>query len=145
MTSAKTLLIVYHSHTGGTRQMVDAACAGAVAADSGVEVRLRAVPEHSGRLAGRYRFLQGTFMGLELGAGVTTVSRRELTLPNTASLGGLTLVDAQATYPLGALKVGLSIVNLFGSDAFEPYQYLGGAFVTPTQSRSAFLTLRTQF
>ncbi|PJI97649.1 multimeric flavodoxin WrbA [Acidovorax sp. 69] len=40
MTSAKTLLIVYHSHTGGTRQMVDAACAGAAAADSSVAVRL---------------------------------------------------------------------------------------------------------
>ncbi|KRA14066.1 flavodoxin family protein [Acidovorax sp. Root568] len=45
MTAAKTLLIVYHSHTGGTRQMVDAACAGAVAADSGVEVRLLAAPQ----------------------------------------------------------------------------------------------------
>ena len=45
MTAAKTLLIVYHSHTGGTRQMVDAVCAGAVAADSGVEVRLLAAPQ----------------------------------------------------------------------------------------------------
>ena len=31
MGAAKTLLIVYHSLTGGTRQMAEAACAGAVA------------------------------------------------------------------------------------------------------------------
>ena len=35
----KTLLIVYHSHTGGTLQMAQAACAGAQA-DSAVQVRL---------------------------------------------------------------------------------------------------------
>jgi hypothetical protein len=45
MTAAKTLLIVYHSHTGGTRQMVDAACAGAASADSGVAVRLLHAPQ----------------------------------------------------------------------------------------------------
>lgn len=45
MTSAKTLLIVYHSHTGGTRQMVDAACAGATVADSSVAVRLLHAPQ----------------------------------------------------------------------------------------------------
>ena len=33
MHATKTLLIVYHSHTGGTRQMVEAAVAGAQAAD----------------------------------------------------------------------------------------------------------------
>ena len=35
MHATKTLLIVYHSHTGGTRQMVEAAVAGAQAGDSG--------------------------------------------------------------------------------------------------------------
>ena len=39
MATAKTLLIVYHSMTGGTQQMADAARAGA-AAESGVAVRL---------------------------------------------------------------------------------------------------------
>ena len=33
MHATKTLLIVYHSHTGGTRQMVEAAVAGAQAQD----------------------------------------------------------------------------------------------------------------
>ena len=39
MSSAKTLLIVYHSLTGGTRQMAEAARAGAVA-EAGCAVRL---------------------------------------------------------------------------------------------------------
>lgn len=39
MTAAKTLLIVYHSMTGGTRQMAEAAQAGA-AAEGSVAVRL---------------------------------------------------------------------------------------------------------
>jgi multimeric flavodoxin WrbA len=40
----KTLLIVYHSHTGGTRQMAEAA-AGAARAQDGVAVRLLRAPE----------------------------------------------------------------------------------------------------
>ena len=39
MSASKSLLIVYHSMTGGTRQMAEAAHAGAVA-DTGVQVRL---------------------------------------------------------------------------------------------------------
>ena len=39
MSARKTLLIVYHSMTGGTRQMAEAARAGA-AAETGAEVRL---------------------------------------------------------------------------------------------------------
>ena len=39
MSARKTLLIVYHSMTGGTRQMAEAVRAGA-AAETGVEVRL---------------------------------------------------------------------------------------------------------
>ena len=42
MTTHKTLLIVYHSMTGGTRQMVDAAHQGALAAqaESGVHIKV---------------------------------------------------------------------------------------------------------
>ena len=40
MDAPKTLLIVYHSMTGGTQQMAEAACAGAKAEGSGVQVRL---------------------------------------------------------------------------------------------------------
>jgi multimeric flavodoxin WrbA len=44
MSEPKSLLIVYHSMTGGTRQMAEAACAGALA-DTGVTVRLLHAPE----------------------------------------------------------------------------------------------------
>lgn len=40
MAEPKTLLIVWHSRTGGTQQMAHAACAGAAAEGSGVAVRL---------------------------------------------------------------------------------------------------------
>lgn len=40
MNASKTLLIVYHSMTGGTRQMAEAARDGAVAEGQGVQVRL---------------------------------------------------------------------------------------------------------
>ncbi len=40
MTPTKTLLIVYHSMTGGTRKMAQSACAGALAAEPAVTVRL---------------------------------------------------------------------------------------------------------
>lgn len=40
MTATKTLLIVYHSMTAGTRQMAESACAGATAAEPTLTVRL---------------------------------------------------------------------------------------------------------
>jgi iron complex outermembrane receptor protein len=107
--------------------------------------RLRAVPEHSGRLAARYRVTDGALSGLGFGAGVTAMSSRELTLPNTLSVKGAALVDAQASYKVGPATIALSVVNLLGSKSFDPYQYFGGAYVSPTQPRSAFLTLRGDF
>ena len=107
--------------------------------------RLRRVPEQSGRLAARYRFQSEAWRGLEIGAGVTAVSSRELTLPNTVAVDGMALVDAQASYAFGPATLSLSIVNLTDNGGFEPYQYFGGAYVIPTQPRSAFITLRTTF
>lgn len=107
--------------------------------------RLRRVPKHSGRLAARYRFLEGGLRGFEIGGGVTSMSSRELTLPNTVSVGGQALWDAQLSYALPKVTFSLSIANLLDREGFEPYQYFGGAFVIPTMPRSAFLTVRTTF
>lgn len=107
--------------------------------------RLRAVPEHSGRIAARYRFVGGALNGLEVGGGATAVSRRELTLPNTLSVDGAVLFDFQASYDLGVAVVSASVVNAFDDDALEPYQYFGGPYVVPTQPRSLFVTLRKDF
>lgn len=106
---------------------------------------LRAVPRHSGRLAARYRFTGGQMDGFSFGAGLTAVSRRELTLPNTLSVPGNVLVDAQASKQFGAFRVAISAVNLLGEEAFDPYQYFGGTYVIPVQPRSAFVTLGINF
>ncbi|MFN3436079.1 MAG: flavodoxin family protein [Acidovorax sp.] len=45
MTATKTLLIVYHSMTGGTRQMAESACVGATAAEPDLTVRLLHAPQ----------------------------------------------------------------------------------------------------
>jgi iron complex outermembrane recepter protein len=103
------------------------------------------VPEHSGRLAARYRVLDGALKGLELGGGFTYTGERFLTLPNGIKADALTLADAQAEYDFGPASVSVSILNLFDEDAFEPFAYLDRAVVIPTQPRSAFVTLRTQF
>ncbi|WP_326914733.1 TonB-dependent siderophore receptor [Sphingopyxis chilensis] len=107
--------------------------------------RLRDVPKHAGRLAVRYRFRSGSLRSFEVGAGVTAVSRRELALPNSVSVKGLALVDAQLFHNFGPVSIGLSVSNLLGAERFEPYQYLAGALVAPTSPRSAFMTLRKNF
>ncbi|OYU69685.1 MAG: TonB-dependent siderophore receptor [Alphaproteobacteria bacterium PA2] len=108
--------------------------------------RLTRTPENAGRIALRYRFQSQVLKGLEIGGGLTAVSDRELTLPNSLHVGGSTLVDAQASYAFGPrTSLSLSVVNLTDSDAYEPYQYLARAVVAPTQPRSAFITLRAKF
>ncbi|MFL3627306.1 TonB-dependent receptor [Xanthomonas campestris pv. raphani] len=100
------------------------------------------VPDNSGRIAARYRRLNGPAKGLSFGAGVTAVSSRELTLPNTIAVPGYAVLDAQATYDLGRFTLGLSLVNLTGRKAWDPYSYLGYAVVAPNQPRSAYVTLK---
>lgn len=106
---------------------------------------LSRVPQHAGRIAGRYRFREGGLRGLEVGLGLSAVSSRELTLPNSVSVGGRALLDAQVAYAFPRATVSLSVANLLDRKGFEPYQYLGGAYVVPTVPRSAFLTIRTSF
>ncbi|WP_437881219.1 TonB-dependent siderophore receptor [Pseudomonas sp. LRF_L74] len=103
------------------------------------------VPRHSGRLAARYRILDGAAKGLSFGAGITALSARELTLPNTVSVPGYALFDAQASYDFDRYSVALSAVNLTGRKVYETYQYLGSPVVLPTQPRSAYVTVSARF
>ncbi|RMN81092.1 putative TonB-dependent siderophore receptor [Pseudomonas cannabina] len=103
------------------------------------------VPRYSGRFAARYRILDGAAKGLGFGAGITALSARELTLPNTVSVPGYALLDAQTSYEFDHYTVSVSAVNLTGRKVFETYQYLGSPVVLPTQPRSAFLTLTASF
>ncbi|MBJ7483490.1 TonB-dependent receptor [Brevundimonas sp.] len=103
------------------------------------------IPKNSGRIAARYRVLDGAAAGLSFGAGVTTFGARQDTLPNSVWVPGYTTVDAQAAYDFGRVTVELSAVNLTDDDAFDTYQYFGFPVVMPTQPRSAFVTLKTRF
>jgi iron complex outermembrane receptor protein len=107
--------------------------------------RLPRVPEHSGRVAIRYRVLSGALKGLGLGVGVTAASAAEITLPNSDRGDSFGVFDAQASYDFGRFRVGVTAANLFDHRYFLPYQYLGQAVLRPGQPRSAFVTLGAHF
>ncbi len=106
---------------------------------------LARVPRNSGRIAARYRVLDGRLRGLSLGAGITAFDDRQLTLPNTVAAPGYATIDAQAAYSFGRYTVQVSAINLAGHRAFDPYEYLGYPVVEPNQPRSAYVTLRASF
>jgi len=118
-----------------------------VTADNAIPVgsELTRVPRNSGRVAAHYRILNGVAKGLSFGAGVTALSARQLTLPNTLSVPGYAMIDAQASYDLGRFTIQASVVNLAGRRSFDTYQYFGNPLVMPVQPRSAFVTLKTKF
>ncbi len=103
--------------------------------------RLPRVPEHQGRIAARYRFLDGALNGFELGAGLTGASESVIALPNGAEVEGYVVADAQASYTIGSVRLGLRVDNLFNSDYFVPYQYFAQDVVRPGNPRSAFVTI----
>ncbi len=103
------------------------------------------VPHHSGRIAARYRIQNGIARGLGFGAGITAVSTRELTLPNTVSVPGYAMFDAQSSYNFDRYTVTLSAVNLTGVKAYDSYEYLGLPVVIPVQPRSVYLSLSAHF
>jgi len=100
------------------------------------------VPRHSGRLAVRYRVINGPAKGLSFGAGVTASSARQLTLPNSVSVPGYMMIDAQASYDFTRYTVELSMINLAGRKAYDAYRYFASPVVMPVQPRSAYLTLK---
>jgi iron complex outermembrane receptor protein len=103
------------------------------------------VPGHSGRIAIRYRFLDGGMRGLGVGASVSAASGAELTLPNSYRSDSYVIFDAQASYETGPYRIALSVQNLADDRYFLPYQYLGQAVVRPGAPRSAYLTIGLRF
>lgn len=106
--------------------------------------RLARVPESSGRIAARYRILHGVAKGLAFGAGITAVTSRQLTLPNSIAVPGYAVIDAQGSYDIGRFTLGVSVVNLGGRRAWDPYSYMGYPVVGPNQPRSAYVTLKAR-
>ncbi|SMG64636.1 [weak similarity to] ferrichrome-iron receptor, partial [methanotrophic bacterial endosymbiont of Bathymodiolus sp.] len=87
--------------------------------------RLTRVPEHSGRLAVRYRFLSGILEGLGVGMGITGMSDREISLPNTYTVDGFYRMDAQISCPLSEhLDLTVNIQNLTNTQYYEPFLFL---------------------
>lgn len=99
------------------------------------------VPEHQGRIAARYRFLNGKLAGLEFGAGLTGASDTVITLPNGAEVDGYVVADAQLAYKWDNVRLGFRFDNIFNADYFVPYQYFAQDVVRPGNPRSAFITL----
>lgn len=118
-----------------------------VTADNAIPVgsELSRVPRNSGRVAAHYRVLNGAAKGLSFGAGISALGARQLTLPNTLSVPGYAMIDAQAAYDFAQFTLQASVVNLAGRRSFDTYQYFGNPLVMPVQPRSAFITLKTKF
>lgn len=106
--------------------------------------RLARVPKSSGRVAARYRVLNGPATGLSFGAGISAFTARELTLPNTMTVPGYAVIDAQASYDIGRYTLSASVINLAGRRAWDPYSYMGYPVVAPSQPRSAYLSLKVR-
>jgi iron complex outermembrane receptor protein len=117
-----------------------------VTADTSIPVgdRLPRVPLNSGRIAARYRVKGGAADGLSFGAGVSLLSSRQLTLPNSVSVPGYAAIDAQASYDFDRFSIEVSGVNLAARRAFDAYQYLGFPVVLPNQPRSVYVTLKAR-
>lgn len=102
--------------------------------------RLPRIARHSGRLAVRYRLLDGVLDGLGVGVGVSAGSRRQITLPNVDSVPGAYVVDAQASWTRPSYEFGLSVSNLTGRQYLEPYPYLAQSVTRPATGRALYAT-----
>ena len=107
--------------------------------------RLARIPRHAGRVTARYDILDGPLRGLGFGLGVTAASQREITLPNDLRTDAFFAADAQLSYDIGPVTLGVSIENLTDEDHFEPYQFLGQSVVRPARPLSVFATAAVSF
>ena len=112
---------------------------------SNVGQQLSRVPEHSGRLAARYRFTEGTLKGFGIGAGMTAASGAQTTLPNTDKTKGYAVFDAQASYETGPFRISASVTNLTDKLYYLPYLYLNQSVVRPGTPRSGFVTISVKY
>ncbi len=101
--------------------------------------RLPLVPENSGRLWINYRFQQGVFKGLSVGAGLYARNGAFLSNDNRYKSGDQFSVDAAAAYETRRFKLAVTVKNLTGAEDFQPYDYFDGR-VAPTAGRAAFLS-----
>jgi iron complex outermembrane recepter protein len=76
---------------------------------------------------------------------MTASGKAFMTLPNGLTSDSYAVFDAQGSYDLGPVRLGLRIDNLFNRRYFLPYQYFAQDVVRPGNGRSAYLSLTTDF
>ncbi len=108
--------------------------------------RLHDVPEHSGSLWTRYRFLGGPWPGLSLGAGVFAVSQRTDS-DNSFEVPGYARVDLSVAYTwkLGPtrLTAQLNVENLLDKEYFK--NVVSSSEIHPGAPRSFIGSLRIEY
>jgi iron complex outermembrane recepter protein len=103
------------------------------------------VPEQSARLATRYEFKSGPWAGMGLGLGVSQHAKLPGNSTNTFFTPAGSLWDAQVSYQLEKVRLGLSVTNLTDKHYYIPANYFGGNQVMPVASRAALLTANFSF
>ncbi|MEL7030091.1 MAG: TonB-dependent receptor, partial [Pseudomonadota bacterium] len=76
---------------------------------SNVGNRLARVPETSGRIAARYRFVEGALSGLGVGLGMTYADEAPTNDENTGFSDSYAVFDAQASYAWDRFRIGLNV------------------------------------
>lgn len=69
-------------------------------------------PKHQGNLWTKYEFDQGTLTGLGFGFGTNFVTERNLSLNDTQTIPGYTLMNAAVYYNTGNVRLQLNVNNL---------------------------------
>ncbi|MGE3247804.1 MAG: TonB-dependent siderophore receptor [Beijerinckiaceae bacterium] len=98
---------------------------------------LTGVPQNSGRLWAHYKFTEGQFNGLTIGAGAYAASAQSVELGNPFRTAGFVTFDATASYKYKNMTFSLSAKNLANAKYYLPYQYLSGR-VVPGSGTSIF-------
>jgi len=128
-----------------TSQDVEYTGASHPAVSSYVGRQLFGTPKQSMRLATRYDVRTGQWSGLGLGLGVTQRSRLPGDGANTFFTPSVTLWDAQLSYELRNLRLGLNVVNLLDKQYMSPSAYFGGGQLLPGMPRTVTATARVSF
>jgi iron complex outermembrane receptor protein len=89
------------------------------------------IPRHAGRLWGRYQVVDGPLRGTFAGAGLTSQSEQEATIPATVQAPGYTTFDATVGWERGRWRAAVTGTNLTGKEYWDVYEILGGPNVIP--------------
>jgi iron complex outermembrane receptor protein len=135
-TSALSLIAALTSQTASIIQDTNAAI---------VNKQLFNVPKQTARFAGHYDVYGGEWAGLGFGLGMTHHSSLPGNTTNTFFTPSATIADAQVSYKLHDMKLGLNVSNLFNKKYYMPSAYFGGGQVIPALPRTVSATANFSF